>query len=195
MAEVRMDQQVKRFSVLILIVLAILAGRLWFLQVVQGQDYAEKAEGYRMRVVRINAPRGLIYDRAGRVVAGNRLSYTLSADPGGLDADNPEFIAHLAELLDKSETEIRTLIDQAPVTYAYQPVRLLRDIGSEAVIALEEYRADLPGILLEEDWRREYPYGQVGGNILGYLRAASPEDVRAGYRASDLVGDTGLERE
>ncbi len=195
MSENSMDLQVKRYSLLILVALAVLAGRLWFLQVVQGQEYAEKADGYRMREVRINAPRGLIYDREGRVLAGNRLSYTLSADKGSLDTNNSEFIALLAELLDKSEAEIRSLIENAPVTYAYQPVRLLRDIGPEAVIALEEHREHLPGIVLEEDWRREYPYGTVAGNVLGYLRVASPEDVRAGYRASDLVGDAGLERE
>src|SRR5690606_5086797 len=103
MSENSMDLQVKRYSLLILIVLAILAGRLWFLQVVQGQEYAEKADGYRRRMVWINAPRGLIYDREGRVLAGNRLSYTLSADRGSLNADNPEFIALLAELLGKSE--------------------------------------------------------------------------------------------
>lgn len=53
----------------------------------------------------------------------------------------------------------------------------------------------LPGVFVEEEWRRVYPFGEVGGNVLGYLRLASPEDVQAGYRNSDLVGDAGLERQ
>ena len=97
-------------------------------------------------------------------------------------------------LLGLSEGDIEEILRTSRANYPYEPIRLLRDVGSEAVVALGEHMMDLPGILLEEEWVREYRYNAVAGNTLGYLGAASPEQVAAGYRTTDLVGQAGLEK-
>src|SRR5690606_30212178 len=75
----------------------------------------------------------------------------------------------------------------------YEPIRILRDVPIETVIAVEEDRNRLPGVMIEDEWVREYPNGEVGGHIVGYLGLASEEDLNKGYGPTDLLGKAGLE--
>ena len=182
------------FGLLALAVLLILTGRLWYLPIVKGQEYSAWADGNRIRIIPLPSPRGMIFDRNGNVLAGNRFAFTVSAVPGGLGENREVLIERLAPLLGMSEGDIEEILRTSRANYPYEPIRLLRDVGSEAVVALGEHMMDLPGILLEEEWVREYRYNAVAGNTLGYLGAASPEQVAAGYRTTDLVGQAGLEK-
>lgn len=182
------------FGLLALAVLLILTGRLWYLQIVKGQEYSAWADGNRIRIIPLPSPRGMIFDRNGNVLAGNRFAFTVSAVPGGLGENREVLIERLAPLLGLSEGAIEEILRTSRANYPYEPIRLLRDVGSEAVVALGEHMMDLPGILLEEEWVREYRYNAVAGSTLGYLGAASPEQVAAGYRTTDLVGQAGLEK-
>lgn len=182
------------FGLLAIAILLALAGRLWYLQIVKGQEFSAWADGNRIRVIPLPSPRGMMFDRNGHIVAGNRFAFTVSAVPGGLGQNRALLIERLAVLLGMSEARIEEILLTARADYPYEPIRLLRDVGSEAVVALGEHMIDLPGILLEEEWVREYRYGSVAGNTLGYLGAATPEHVAAGYRTTDLVGQAGLER-
>lgn len=189
-------RQTKRalvFAALSLLILIGLAGRLWYLQVVKGSEYAAKADGNRIRVIPLSSPRGMIFDRHGNVLAGNRFAFTVSAVPGGLRENRAVVVERLAALLGMSPESIAETLANAKADYPYEPIRLLRDVGTEAVVAIEEHQIDLPGVLLEEEWVREYRYGKVAGNTLGYLGLASPEQVQEGYRSTDLVGQAGLE--
>lgn len=194
MSEDAVRVRVRMFVGLVLCIVLLLMGRLWFLQVVQGHEYAALADGNRIRVVPLPAPRGVIVDREGRILAGNRPAYTVSAVPGGLGAERDLLVERLAALLGMAEEEIEEVLRTARATYPYEPIRLLRDVGMEAMVALEEFRDNLPGVLIEEEWVREYRFAEVAGNTLGYLGAVSPADVRAGYRSTDLIGKAGLER-
>lgn len=181
------------FGLLALCVLLLLTGRLWYLQIVKGHEYSAWADGNRIRVIPLPSPRGMMFDRNGHIVAGNRFAFTVSAVPGGLGQNREVLIERLAVLLGMSEEEIEEILRTSRANYPYEPIRLLRDVGSEAVVALGEHMIDLPGILLEEEWVREYRFRSVAGNTLGYLGAATPEHVAAGYRTTDLVGQAGLE--
>ena len=77
--------------------------------------------------------------------------------------------------------------------YPYEPIRLKRDVPIETVVAIEEARSFLPGVLVEEEWVREYPHGSLAGHVIGYLGLADREDLKAGYSPTDLVGKSGLE--
>lgn len=187
-------RRVRAFAVLILLTVAVLTARLWYLQIVRGQEFSALADGNRIRMIPLPAPRGIIYDRNGNVLAGNRFAFTISAVPGGLGRQKEALVSRLAELLSMPEAELMEILETARARYPYEPIRLLRDVGNEAVIAIEEHRMDLPGVLLEEEWAREYRFGTVAGNTLGYLGPASAEQIRVGYRTTDLVGKEGIER-
>lgn len=182
----------KVFILIILSVFLLLAGRLWQLQVVRGDNFEAMAEVNRIRTVPIRAPRGVIYDAKGRVVAANRLAFTVSVVPSGLQDPDGSVVARLSELLGMTPEEIHEIVRRGGA-YPYEPIRLKRDVSIETAVAIEEARSSLPGVLVEEEWVREYPHGSLAGHIIGYLGLADREDLQAGYNPTDLVGKSGLE--
>ena len=99
----------------------------------------------------------------------------------------------LARLLSIPEVEIEKTIQEGRA-YPFTPVRLRRDVSHEIVLALEEQRVNLPGLLVEEEWTRQYPYTDLASQTLGYLGAVDKDDLKKGYKPTDFIGKTGLER-
>jgi len=188
-----LKERAKQFALVILAVFLVLWGRLWQLQVVRGDSFETLAEVNRVRTVPIRAPRGAIYDARGRVIAANRLAFTVSVVPSGLQDPDGSVVARLSELLEMEPGEIIDLVRRGG-EYPYTPIRLKRDVPIETAVAIEEARSSLPGVLVEEEWVREYPYGPLGGHLIGYLGLADRSDLQAGYRPTDLVGKAGLEQ-
>lgn len=195
MSDRELDTRLKAIGIFLIALFALLTSRLWYLQVVRGEQYAQLADGNRIRVVPIRAPRGAIYDRYGRPIVTNRFSYTVSIVPLGLPAqDKPHVVKTLARILSMPETEINRILDEDGKAFPYEPVRLKRDVGPEIVIDIEEQRGDLPGVLVEEEWTREYIYKDLMSQTLGYLSAVDKADLQKGYKPTDLIGKTGLEK-
>ncbi|OUN00544.1 MAG: penicillin-binding protein 2 [Firmicutes bacterium ZCTH02-B6] len=183
-------------GLVLLLVLLLLAGRMWQLQIVHGEHYAALADGNRMRRLSISAPRGAIRDREGRVLADNRLAFTVSIVPGGLVEDREAVVERLGRILGRSPEEIEATLQGNQRAYPYEPLRVARDVPPEVAVAVEEQRMDLPGVMVEQEPIRRYPAGNIASHVLGYLQLASPEDLASydGYRTSDLVGRIGVER-
>lgn len=196
MADPELKRRTGGIALLVLIVMTLLLGRMWQLQIVHGERYAELADGNRLRRLSTSAPRGSIYDRYGRVLADNRLSFTVSVVPGGLTDDRDGVVQRLATILQMEREEIEEALQGRQRAYPYEPIRIRRDVPPEVVVAIEENRMDLPGVILEQEPIRRYPEGEVTAHVLGYLQLATASDLRAfsGYRPDDLVGQTGVER-
>ena len=182
----------------IILMFSLLSGRLWYLQVVQGQKYAAMADGNRIRWVRAVAPRGRIFDRNGVPLATNRASFTVSLMPGSLDGETREHVlTRLSLLLGLTREELEDAITKG-IRYPYEPIRVMQDVPAETVVALEEQRFELPGVMVEMEEVREYPQGPLASHVLGYMAPISPKLLSAwssqGYYGSDYVGLTGLER-
>lgn len=187
--------RLKTMGAILVVLFALLATRLWYLQVVRGEQYAALADGNRIRVVPIRAPRGGIFDRQERAIVNNRFSYTVSVVPLGLPAEaRPRVLELLARIIKMPVEEIERILDEESGPYPYEPVRLKRDVSPATVIALEEQRMDLPGVLVEEEWTREYVHKDLASQTLGYLGAVDREDLKKGYKPTDLIGKTGLEK-
>lgn len=191
-----LKKRTARIALGALIVLGLLLARMWWLQIVHGESYAELADGNRLRRLSLAAPRGHMYDDAGRVLADNRLVFTVSIVPGGLQDDADAIVQRLADILGTTRDELYEAIEGSRRTYPYEPIRVRRDVPPEVVVAIEENRMDLPGVILEQEPMRRYRADRSVAHLLGYLEQAKPEDLRefAGYRPDDLVGATGLER-
>ena len=196
MAEPELQRRTRRMGLVILLVLLLLASRMWQLQIVHGEHYAALADGNRMRRLSITAPRGVIRDREGRVLADNRLAFTVSIVPGGLAENREAVVARLSRILGRSPEEIEAALQADQRAYPYEPLRVARDVPPEVAVAVEEQRMDLPGVMVEQEPIRRYPAGSTASHVLGYLQLASPADLAAyeGYRPSDLVGRIGVER-
>lgn len=192
----KLKRRTALFALASVVLLAALVGRLWQLQIVRGEEYAALADGNRLRRLAITAPRGIIKDRHGQVLADNRLAFTVSVVPGGLQKDAERVVATLADILQVDVGTIQEALMGTERQYPYEPIRIVRDVPPEVVVAIEENRIDLPGVILEREPARRYPAGEAAAHIVGYLLLATPEDLRSfeGYRSDDLVGRVGLER-
>lgn len=187
----------RRFEVLIIIVLLVfiaLISRMGYLQVVQGNYYSKLAEGNRIRLIPIMAPRGIFYDRNGIAMVSNRPGFTVSLVAMGAPIPN-EIVGKLADILSISEIDIQKKIQNH--NGSFEPIRIKSDIGSEVVAQIEEKRRELPGVVIEIQPIRNYIHSELGAHIFGYVSEINDEELKRkkaeGYRQGDIVGKFGLE--
>lgn len=175
--------------------LCLLLCRLWYLQVLHGDEMRILSENNRIRLHRVQATRGTVVDRQGRVLIDSRPSFDAVVVPE--DAKNLELaIESLAQLLDQSTADMHSLLAQASSRPPFQSITVKRDLSWEDVVALETHQLDLPGVSMQITPRRSYPLGQTLAHLLGYVGEASPEDLEADqrYRMGDMLGKSGLEK-
>lgn len=183
-----------RLSALIAVGSFVIAGRLFELQVLGGQDYQLQSERNRIRHEYVSAPRGLILDRHGVVLADSRPSYTVLGVPR-LVLDNARCLSLLAELMEYPEEKIAERLRSGP---RHLPRVVKHDVGFAQVSRIAERGEDLPGVSLEVTNVRHYPQGSLAAHLLGHVGEISEEEVAVlratGYRAGDFLGRTGLEK-
>lgn len=181
--------------VIIIGAFVLLAGAFFRLQVLGSDQYAVQSRQNRLRPVVLAAPRGLIVDRKGVVLAENVPSYTISIlapDPAAfratLDTMTPYTPLSAAQIAD-----VERRYERSPDN----PVAIIRDAPFAVVAALEERRPSLPGMIVQTEPKRNYPYGELVSHVLGYVGEVSEEELEsgriAGARLGALVGRGGLE--
>ena len=170
-------KKTSRFDVLFYIVAGIfiiLALRLFMLQILAGGYYQAKAEGNRLRMVPMTAARGVIYDRNGQILVGSRPAYTISIMPTGKALDDGE-VAKLAALLKMKPEDITKKVNDHK--YGYEPIRIANDISMDVVTTIEEHRHELPGVTIDVEPLRYYPYETMASQLFGYVGEVSEEEL------------------
>jgi len=186
--------RVARLGLIILLVFALIEGRLWSMQAIDGGRYLELSEQNRLRDYKVPAPRGVIYDRRGHPMVTNRPAFTVGVLP--MEVSNPQGLATLlAPMLGVERDEMLARLEAGRVR-PFEPVALRRDVPKSAVMTVEERRLDLPGVIVQAEPVREYLLGGLGTHALGYLGEITEEELRSRpqYRAGDLIGKSGVER-
>jgi penicillin-binding protein 2 len=182
---------------LALVVFGVLFLRLWSLQVLSGDEYLNAAQNNQLRLVRIEAPRGPILDRHGRVVVSNVAGTAVRLWVGDMPRQGRhELVERLAAVLDVSPRALSREVDERrgdPLT----PVIVKTSVGESQVDYLLEHQAEFPGVEIAQVYLRDYHYGALAAQILGYTGEISPEELKAmrrdGYRAGDRIGKAGIE--
>jgi len=182
------------FIITVLIGFCLLLGRTWQLQVMQGDYFLRLSEQNRLRSLRTKSLRGKILDRHGYVLADNRVAYTLMAIPADLPP-NDQLLPLLRTLnIDLDPEMLRPRRRLA----ALKPVPIQRDFPRDQVAYFAEHRMDFPGMFVEAEPLRTYPYGTLAAHLLGYLGEISELQLQhskdLGYYLGDLVGQAGLEQ-
>lgn len=191
-----------RFDVLFYIVTGIfiiLGLRLFAMQVLEGSYYQSKAEGNRLRMVPMTAARGIMYDRNGQILVGSRPAYTISIMPTGKTLDEQE-LAKLAELIHKKPEEIQKKVNDHK--HGYEPIRITTDISMDVVTNVEEHRHELPGVSIDVEPLRFYPYETMASQLFGYVGEVSEEeldeikdkDPSSPINSGTILGRAGLEK-
>lgn len=188
------------FTVAVLVLLGVLVARLWFLQVIGGGDYQERAEANRLRTVITEAPRGAITDRNGAPLVTSRKVLNLVAEPGQLTGTKGSgALRRLSVALGHPPGYFAAKVKKVAEARPFEPVVLEEDTSAALQAYVEERRAQLPGISLQAAYVREYPAGVTAAHLLGYtgpIPAESIDEYRGrGYLGNETVGRAGMEAE
>jgi penicillin-binding protein 2 len=176
--------------------LLVLLGRLVLLQIVRYEDYKLRAEGNRARIEPDPAPRGLIYDRNGNVLAENRPSFQLELtreQVGDLEQTLQGLVAIgviAAENLEDVRRDVRA-------RKAFEAVPIQRQLTEEQMAAFGAHLHEFPGVEIRDRTTRHYPYGALAVHALGYVGTISSSDLakidEAAYRGTQVIGKRGVE--
>ncbi len=188
-------------SVAVGAIFATLFARLWSMQLVSSDEYAERAESNRTSTVYTQAPRGRILDRNGVEIVTNRASLTVTAQADVVD-DEVE-VQLLANLIGMPAQAVRRKLQDTSA--GYQSMRTVSvDVSRRVVAYIGEHPDVFPGVTVEERTLRAYPLGSLAAHVVGYtgtvtadqLESSKSGDATAiGYRSGDVVGQTGIELE
>ena len=171
----------------------VLLGQLWYLQVLEGARLRDLSERNRIRVRPAAAPRGILFDKNGLALVDNRPAFTLSLIPREMD-NRDTVLARLSALLRIPLSELMESLARVPPD-SFMPVRMRRGLTMEEVAKVEEWKLELPGVVVEVEPQRVYPSPRLGAHLLGYVREVSEEQMRQGrHRRGDMAGQSGLER-
>jgi penicillin-binding protein 2 len=182
---------------LVTVVAILLVGRAFWLQVVQHEHYLELSQGNRARIEPLPPNRGIIYDRAGRVIAENTPAYQLELvreQTGDLE----DTLSRLARFGLLEAADVKRVRQLALSRRSFEAVPFLLQLDDEEIARYAVHRHELPGVLLETRMARHYPYGSVGAHALGYVGTISADDLprvdRERYFGTGVIGKTGVER-
>ena len=165
------------------------------LQILSAGRYKLQSEENRLRPVPIPAPRGLILDRNGNVLAENVPGYSIGLLAPTTDSLRAT-LQRIAPIAGLDSIAIRKILRQARRT-PYEPAVVRRDAPFDLVSALEERRSLIPGLVVQSEPRRRYPYGAVSAHAVGYVQEMNEQDLEQHEDAHPgaLIGRDGLERE
>jgi len=174
--------------------LMILLARAFDLQVIQGKIFLEEATGNHVRIEVDHAPRGVIYDRRGAILAQNKPGFHLILDPASIPKGQEEaVISKLASVIGVGKKEIKQKLDAAEGAQ----VTIVNDLSAEKAYIVEAEEAKLPGVVLEVASVRVYPHKEIMAHILGYATEADERDLvkkqETPYALGDKVGKAGVE--
>ncbi len=191
-------QQLQRLDVmgvLVMLIFVALVSRLTYLQIVQGQYYEGLANGNRIRLIPIQAPRGIFYDRNGVQLVTNRPGFTVAFIQSS-GKPEPQVLEKLSQILGMQPAEILAKIEQRKGSF--DPVRIQANVGPDIVAKIEERRNELPGVMIEIQPVRTYNNNELAAHLFGYVSEINDTELDKrksdGYRAGDIIGKSGLER-
>jgi penicillin-binding protein 2 len=190
------------FGGIALAAFAVIFFRLWFLQVLSSDAYVKEARGNQLREIRVQAPRGDIVDREGRVLVRNRVGEAVKLTPDRLPESTAERRAlyrRLGRLLGMRPRGIERRVKAQFKELPFSQATVKQDVSRDIVMYIGERREDFPGVAIEPVFLREYPHEEIGAHLFGYVGEVSAEELEepafSEVKMGDRVGKAGVESE
>ncbi len=185
-------------QIIAFILLGLLGVRLYYLQIVKGDQYKERAENQRIRKLRIPAPRGAILDRNGKMLVDSRPTFNIVLSRE--EIKNKDLAAILPDLADGLGLEIDYLqerVEWMRTQPAFESLVIKENATLEEISWVEAHSLEHPELRVEIHPQRFYPLIKVAAHVLGYVGEISPKQLEdpkyAGLAAGDIIGKEGLE--
>ncbi len=185
------------FGLVVVLILGTFTARLAYLQVAQGAQYGAQAYANMTSLEPIQSTRGIIVDRAGRPLVENVPTFAVEVIPADLPfPQRSDVVNRLAQLLHLSTTQINETID-ANAGAVFDGVKVATNVSQATAQLIAEDHIELPGVQIVVDSRRQYTYGSLLSQVLGYTGPIDAAQLQAlqsqGYLPNDMIGQTGLE--
>jgi penicillin-binding protein 2 len=191
----RVRRTFARTALVIMCLFGVLFLRLWFLQLLQGEEMQQRSEHNRIRLQDLPPWRGMILDHQGQVLVANRPSFELVVvleDVGNI----PLLAGRLGHLLRLDPQQLTSQLQNGKKAGLHQ-VRVRTDLAWEEMARVETFQPELPGVLIQVQPKREYRHKGMACHVLGYLGEISDAQLKGGklpdYKMGDYLGKCGVE--
>jgi penicillin-binding protein 2 len=171
--------------------------RLFYLQVIHGEELRRLSENNCIRLQSTDPSRGMIFDRNGKLLVDNRPSFDLNIvlkDAKPIE----QTVKKLSKYIHVPESELLSKIENEKTVSSYKPILLKKDIGRDALAAIEVRKFDLPGVVVDVKPRRHYIERQTAAHLIGYLSEINADELNSEeyqeYRVGDYIGKFGVEK-
>jgi penicillin-binding protein 2 len=186
--------------------LAVLLSRMVYLQIFNGEQMRQYSEENRIKRVKIASPRGMIFDRYGRILIDNRPAFDVLITPQYLKESGRqnEVLNRLAQLLKLPRAEIDKRLTKTKAQPSFIPVPIKENLTRDEVAELETWKIDMPGVVVEMAIQRTNINGDMASHLYGYIGKVSPTELPVlnstakpdrRYALDDVVGKSGLEKQ
>lgn len=189
-------QRLNWLLIFMVICFSILVISLWYLQMIKGEEFRERAIENCIRSLVEDAPRGRIYDRQEKLLVTNRPVVVVSIIPAEVD-DLEKLSEKLSKIIGISPEEISQIVKNYREN-PFKPVKILDDCNINKIIEIEERKDELKGVVLEVKPRRDYLYHDFAAHSLGYVGEIDKEELQQfgnpKFQGGDIIGKAGLEK-
>lgn len=186
------------FNIIVVAFLMLIA-RLWYLQVVMGDQLWKFSLENRLRKEVVRAPRGMIFSRNNQLLTHNTSRFDAVIIPQYLKNKN-ETLDKLAEVLEMDRESIDKILRRSAGQASYLPVVIKKNISQRELAVIETENAKMPGVVVDTFISREYTDGEVGAHMLGYIGEISQSQLpryqkrdNYDYKLGDFIGQAGIE--
>ena len=183
------ERRIKICQFIFIIIMIIFSFRLFYLQIIKGDELNKQSENNRISEQRVKSPRGLILDNEGKELAVNRGSINVYITI----EKTKNLRSTLNNLSSITKIDINFFIKKLKKKNRYRPILLLRDINQKTLAKIAEHRLALPGVTIDSDFIREYPDGHFYAHLIGYLREINKTKLK-NYKIGDYIGFQGIEK-
>ncbi len=184
------------FKAAIYLSFVFLAANLFSLQVIKYPIYRQRSLKNRIRIIPLEAPRGVIYDRNNNVLVGNRISFDLAVIQQEVD-DIDATLGELSKLSGISKEDLHKSYQRNHIA-PFLPAIVAQDLDKHKAFYIDENITSIPGVILWSNPRRDYKHPEAMSHLVGYIGKMDVIEYGIlsdyGYRIREYVGKSGLEK-
>ncbi|MFW6131338.1 MAG: penicillin-binding protein 2 [Candidatus Aminicenantaceae bacterium] len=190
-------RRAKKIKIIVIVIFIVLIVSFWKIQILDNKEYLRKSESNLLREIVLKAPRGLIKDRNGKILADNVASFKASIIRENCE-DLDSSVEQISKLLNMEKTVLEERIMKYESLPEFKPIVVKENLSRKELSILSARQLEYPELVIQTEPKRSYPYNSFASHVLGYLQEITKEELKQDFykdrRLGDIVGKTGVEK-